>query len=34
MINADLGRLGRLRYVQTRSVSPENPDGAPGGGGR
>lgn len=26
--------LGRLRDVSTRSISPENPDGAPGGGAR
>ena len=29
-----LGGLGRLRRVETRSISPENFDGAPGGGGR
>ena len=29
-----LGGLGRLRRVQTRSISPENFDGAAGGGGR
>jgi hypothetical protein len=29
-----LGSLGRLRQVQTRSISAENFDGSPGGGGR
>ena len=29
-----LGGLGRLRRVETRSISPENFDGSPGGGGR
>ena len=29
-----LGGLGRLRRVETRSISPENFDGARGGGGR
>jgi Protein of unknown function (DUF2961) len=30
----DLSSLARLRGVQTRSISPENPDGSAGGGGR
>lgn len=30
----DLASISRLRTVATRSISPENPDGAPGGGGR
>jgi hypothetical protein len=31
---AGLGSLAQLRKVQTRSISPENPDGAVGGGAR
>jgi hypothetical protein len=34
MISADLSQLGRRRQVKTRSISPENLDGSPGGGGR
>src|SRR6476620_3230852 len=34
MISADLSQLGRLRRLQTRSISPENFEGATGGGGR
>jgi len=34
MISADLSQLGRLYHRQTRSISPENVDGSPGGGGR
>lgn len=34
MSGSDLGSLARLRAVQTRSISPENFDGSPGGGGR
>ena len=30
----DLSSLSRLRAGATRSISAENPDGAPGGGGR
>jgi len=32
--NLDLGNLSSLRRRTTRSISPENFDGAPGGGGR
>lgn len=31
---ADLAGISRLRNVSTRSISPENFDGSPGGGGR
>ena len=31
---SDLASIAALRAVQTRSISPENFDGAPGGGGR
>jgi hypothetical protein len=34
MINVDLSTLSRMRTLQTRSISPENVDGSPGGGGR
>ncbi|GAA1730056.1 glycoside hydrolase family 172 protein [Brachybacterium phenoliresistens] len=33
-MSSDPGSLARLRRTVTRSISPENPDGAPGGGGR
>ena len=33
-MNEDLRHLARLSRARTRSISPENPDGAPGGGGR
>ncbi|MFE7651256.1 hypothetical protein ACFU6H_36820, partial [Streptomyces phaeoluteigriseus] len=31
---SSLSTLAALRTVQTRSISPENFDGSPGGGGR
>jgi Protein of unknown function (DUF2961) len=34
MVNADISSVSALRAVQTRSISPENFDGSPGGGGR
>lgn len=34
MPTPDFGSLSQLRTVQTRSISPENPTGAPGAGGR
>jgi len=34
MTSSDIGRISRLHRVQTRSISPENFDGAIGGGGR
>lgn len=34
MTTSDLSSVSRLRRVQTRSISPENFDGAPAGGGR
>lgn len=33
-LNLSLGNLSRLSNAQTRSISPENPTGAAGGGGR
>ena len=34
MTNSELVNISRLRTIQTRSISPENFDGALGGGGR
>jgi hypothetical protein len=34
LASSDLASIAALRSVQTRSISPENFDGAPGGGGR
>jgi hypothetical protein len=34
MVNAEINSVSALRAVQTRSISPENFDGSPGGGGR
>jgi hypothetical protein len=34
MADPELSSIARLRTVRTRSISPENPDGSPGGGAR
>lgn len=34
MAHGDVSSVSKLRRVQTRSISPENFDGSPGGGGR
>lgn len=33
-MSTELAAIARLRSTRTRSISPENPDGAPGGGAR